>query len=159
MARSPVFVIGLVGLVGLASCGAAERDAPPSREPDSEEPGTGVPLAEPPPPIAPAPAPPDTLCLPVVSGCGCAYVCGIGRRRPDGRFDVNHDYQDSRVDEAALERRCFDAAGHTYPERGAPPDATRCIDVFYDLTPCGGECIPSTHFLDCVLRDGHCRPR
>ncbi|MFN7700706.1 MAG: hypothetical protein ACK5U8_22600 [Deltaproteobacteria bacterium] len=101
----------------------------------------------------------STLCLPLVSGCGCAYVCAQSLRQLDAtRHDVVHDLLDSRTDEAVVERRCFDAAGHAYPEGGAPPEATNCRAVFYDLTPCGGECIPSTEYLDCHVIEGRCRP-
>lgn len=134
----PDLLLGWCGLL-LAGCGAAEPDAAD-------------------PTAAPAPIEaPSELCAPLVSGCGCAYQCALGRARADGRYDVTHDYQDSRVDEAALERRCFDAAGHAYP--GPTAEATRCLDVFSDLGACGGECIPSTQFLDCVLSEGRCAPR
>ena len=126
----------------LAGCGAAEREAPEPSAPSTP---------------APVEAPPAEVCAPLVSGCGCAYQCALGRRRPDGRYDVTHDYQDSRVDQAALERRCFDAAGRAYP--GPTAETPRCLDVFSEVEICGGECIPSTQFLDCVLSDGRCAPR
>jgi len=54
----------------------------------------------------------DQHCLPLVSGCGCAYVCARSLRRIDAeRWAVVHDYQDSRVDEATIERWCFDETG------------------------------------------------
>ncbi len=148
------------GLV-IASCGGAERDASPPDPPAApdSDPATATRTNDetPTPQVGSTRA--DSLCLAVVHGCGCAYVCGLGRLRADAHYDVVHDFQDSRVDEMARERRCFDARGHAYPEDGAPADATRCIDVFYDLTPCGGECIPTTDYLDCVLVDDRCAPR
>jgi hypothetical protein len=99
------------------------------------------------------------LCLPLVSGCGCAYVCAQSMRQIDAtRHEVVHDHQDSRVDEAIVERRCFDAAGNAYPEQGAPREATNCRDVFSDNTPCGGECVPSTQYLNCHDENGRCVP-
>ena len=92
---------------------------------------------------------PDTV-LPLVSGCGCAYQCAHSvRHKPDGVWDVTHDYLDSTTVSAVIERRCFDEKGHAYPEAGAPKDATYCRRVFYDRTPCGGECIPTTTFVKC----------
>lgn len=99
------------------------------------------------------------LCLPLVSGCGCAYVCAQSMRQIDETtHEVVHDHQDSRLDEAIVERRCFDAAGLAYPEEGAPPQATNCRDIFSDNTPCGGECIPSTQYLNCHNENGRCVP-
>jgi hypothetical protein len=124
--------------IAMASCGAMNGEPTPA---------PSAPIAE------------GARCLPVVHGCGCAYACGLGSRRDDGRYDVTHDFQDSRADVADLERRCFDAAGHAFSEAGAPPEATRCIGVFYDRTPCGGECIQTTAYLDCALADRRCAPR
>jgi hypothetical protein len=91
----------------------------------------------------------ETL-LPLVSGCGCAYQCGRSiRQRPDGVWDVTHDHLDSTTVSAVIERWCFDEKGRAYPEAGAPKDATFCRRVFYDRTPCGGECIPTTSFVRC----------
>lgn len=99
------------------------------------------------------------LCLPLVSGCGCAYVCAQSVRQIDEtRHEVAHDHQDSRLDEAIVERRCFDAAGLAYPEEAAPPQATNCRDVFSDNSACGGECAPTTQYLDCHNEDGRCVP-
>lgn len=100
---------------------------------------------------APRPAPPpDATVLPLVSGCGCAYQCARGLRvRPDGAWDVTHDLLDSATVRASIERWCFDAKGHAYPELGAPKEATECKRVFFDGTPCGGECIPTTTYVRC----------
>jgi hypothetical protein len=131
-----LWVLGASALL-LTACGGAER-----------EPAATVAAGDP----EASSTPPAPVCAPLVSGCGCAYQCALGRPRPDGRYDVTHDLQDSRTDEAALVRRCFDAAGRAHPEAGA----TRCVDVFDDLTPCGGECIPSLAYLDCVLSGDRC---
>lgn len=133
-------LVGAWGLV-LAACGAAGGEPPAAADPAA---GAGAPRGD--------------VCAPLVSGCGCAYQCGLGRPRPDGRYDVTHDFQDSRVDLAALGRRCFDAEGRAYHEGAAPAAATRCIDVLDDLGACGGECIPSVDFLDCALSEGRCAP-
>jgi hypothetical protein len=97
------------------------------------------------------PAPPkEVLSLPLVSGCGCAYRCAQGvRPRGDGGWDITHDLLDSTTMPATIERWCFDAKGHGYPEIGAPKEATDCQRVFHDRSPCGGECIPSTQYLHC----------
>jgi hypothetical protein len=97
------------------------------------------------------------LCHPIVSGCGCAYQCARGLRViRQGRWQVIHDDQDSRTDEATLEHWCFDDAGHGYPARGAPANAKRCLDVFHDGTGCGGECIPTTEYLGCHATGDRC---
>ena len=100
----------------------------------------------------------DQHCLPLVSGCGCAYVCARSLRRIDAeRWAVVHDYQDSRVDEATIERWCFDETGvGSSAETGSTGEA--CQDVFYDRTPCGGECAPTTDFLECHFVDDRCIP-
>lgn len=97
------------------------------------------------------------LCLPIVSGCGCAYACAWSVRRIDvTTYEVAHDFQDSRLDRVVVERACFDAAGtrtsHT-AESGSP---SGCIDVFYDRTPCGGECIPRPEYLHCGFVGERC---
>jgi len=90
------------------------------------------------------------LSLPLVSGCGCAYQCAHALRQgTDGIWEVTHDFLDSTTVRAVIERRCFDDKGHAYPEVGAPKEATLCRQVFYDRTPCGGECIPTTTFVRC----------
>ena len=100
----------------------------------------------------------DAPCLPLVSGCGCAYICASGFRRIDDRtYDVVHDLQDSRLDRATIERWCFDAAGHGAPARAANATMTRCRDVFFDGSPCGGECIPGVLSGRCEIIDGRCR--
>ena len=103
--------------------------------------------------------PVPTMCHPIVSGCGCAYQCGQAMRRHgrDGWL-VAHDFQDSRLDEATVERMCFDAAGHASPAQSAPATATRCRDVFRAQTPCGGECIPTTQYLGCHAQGDRCVP-
>lgn len=88
--------------------------------------------------------------LPLVSGCGCAYQCAHAvRQGPDGVWEVTHDLLDSTTVRAVVERRCFDDRGNAYPEAGAPKEAKLCRQVFYDRTPCAGECIPTTAFLRC----------
>ncbi len=85
---------------------------------------------------------PTATILPLVSGCGCAYQCARGLRvGADGVWEVTHDLLDSTTVKAVVERRCFDEKGHANPG-----DCTR---VFYDRTPCGGECIPTTQYLRC----------
>lgn len=99
---------------------------------------------------APSAEPESESFLPLVSGCGCAYQCARSiRRGPDGVWDVTHDFLDSTTVSAVIERWCFDDKGHAYPEAGAPKDATFCRRVFYDRSPCGGECIPTTKFMRC----------
>jgi hypothetical protein len=98
------------------------------------------------------------LCLPVVSGCGCAYVCGTSmRRNDDGSYEIVHDRLDSTTVTADVQQWCFDAAGHGSP---APPTGgTGCRDVFYDRSACGGECIPTTQYLACYVdNEGRCVP-
>lgn len=116
--------------------------------------GAGIGTCDMPAPTpAPAPAPsaqPNALpCLPVVSGCGCAYQCGRAMKKTDVGWMISHDLQDSRLDEAEVARWCFDALGRGAPSAVAPANATRCLDVFYDRSACGGECIPRTEFLSC----------
>jgi hypothetical protein len=71
---------------------------------------------------------------------------------PDGSVEVTHDFQDSATTPAVIERWCFDDKGHGSPEKGAPKDAKNCRRVYYDRTPCGGECIPSTQYLRCETK-------
>ncbi len=122
------------------------------------------------PPSAPSPAAATTTpgasverrsdgprCLPIVSGCGCAYACALTVHLLDGGVhEVAHDLQDSRLDRVTVERWCFDEAGHGAPERGANPAQRGCIEVFYDGTPCGGECVPRTDVLRCALVENRC---
>jgi hypothetical protein len=97
------------------------------------------------------------LCHPIVNGCGCAYQCGQAMRaHGPGRWLVAHDLQDGRLDEATMERMCFDAAGHASPTSNAA--ATRCMDVFRDQTACGGECIPTAQYLGCHAQGDRCVP-
>ncbi len=126
---------------------------------------TGCGTAETPPPVsapqqqAPTTAAATQVCHPIVSGCGCAYQCATGMRETSpGHWQVTHDLQDSRLDDTETERWCFDDAGHGSPAAGAPATATRCIDVFFDGTPCGGECIPTAAFLGCHASGDRCVP-
>jgi hypothetical protein len=103
----------------------------------------------------------DPVCHPIVSGCGCAYQCARGMRVDDtGRWQVTHDFQDSRLDDAVVERWCFDASGHGSRAGGAQVEATQCLDVFYDLTPCGGKCLPTVQYLRChaLANEDYCAP-
>ena len=98
----------------------------------------------------PPPPAEDPTTLPLVSGCGCAYQCARVLKKRDGEtWEVIHDLQDSATTIAVIERWCFDEKGHGYPEKGAPKEAANCLRVFYDRTPCGGECIPSIQNLRC----------
>lgn len=98
------------------------------------------------------------LCLPVVSGCGCAYACGTSlRRNADGTYEIVHDLLDSATVIAERARWCFDDAGRGTPAFAAEPAGQGCIDVFYDRTSCGGECIPQTAHLRCRAVEGACR--
>jgi hypothetical protein len=116
------------------------------------------------PPPAASPAAPvgvvgERRCLPLVSGCGCAYVCALTMNLlPDGAHEVTHDLQDSRLDRATIERWCFDAAGHGSPASAARADQRQCTEVFFDGTGCGGECIPRTDVLRCTLVGNRCAP-
>lgn len=126
-------IIGGLALVIFAGCGPAR-----SSSPDTVAPATAA-------PSAPARGP-DELCMPLVSGCGCSYVCAWSRlRNADGTYEVNHDLQDSRSDTVTIGQLCL-------------PDG-RCRDAFLDPQICGGECVPtdahwSCHFTD----DGRCIP-
>lgn len=114
-------------------------------------------------PARPPPAPPASAardapsCLPLVSGCGCAYACAASVRALDGGVhEVAHARQDGRLDRATVERWCFDVDGRGGPASHAAASQTRCLDVFFDGTPCGGECIPRADLLTCASRDGRC---
>lgn len=97
-------------------------------------------------------------CLPVVNGCGCAYVCGHAiSENADGSFEVVHDFQDSATTNVVIARWCFDDAGRGSPESTAPSEA-HCKDVFDERSSCGGECIPTTEFLSCHIEEGNCVP-
>jgi hypothetical protein len=71
---------------------------------------------------------------------------------------VVHDFQDSRLDRAVVARWCFDAVGRGAPAAAAGSTQTHCQDVFYDGTPCGGECNPSAFYLRCSRVSDHCGP-
>lgn len=129
---------------------ACTRGAPPSAPP----PAVTTPLATRPAVTAPVDGP---RCLPIVSGCGCAYACASTVHLLDGGVhEVAHDLQDSRLDRVTVARWCFDAAGHGAPEQHANPAQRDCIEVFFDGTPCGGECIPRTDVLRCASVENHC---
>lgn len=130
---------------------ACTRGAPPSAPPP---PVTTSPPAHPAVSAAPIDGP---RCLPIVSGCGCAYACASTVHLLDGGVhEVAHDLQDSRLDRVTVARWCFDAAGHGSPERRANPAQRDCVEVFFDGTPCGGECIPRTDVLRCASVENHC---
>ncbi|MBI2390386.1 MAG: hypothetical protein HYV09_12425 [Deltaproteobacteria bacterium] len=134
VARPPRLSAVIVGAAATAGLGCGNRTARAVPDPAADA----------------RPETPSEMVLPLVSGCGCAYQCGRGLRvGPDGVWEVTHDFQDSVTTRAVIERWCFDAAGHAYPEKGAPVAATYCRRVFYDRTPCGGECIPSTAWVRC----------
>ncbi|MEM9073637.1 MAG: hypothetical protein AAGE52_34425 [Myxococcota bacterium] len=134
------FVLVLVG------CGAPS--APPRSESQTAESSDRAEVPQ------GAPSADAPLCLPLVSGCGCAYQCARGEREVDGQWQVSHDFQDSRLDNATVQRWCFDAAGRGRPAQDGDRDG--CREVFFDGTPCGGECIPTTAFLECHAVDQHC---
>lgn len=97
-------------------------------------------------------------CLPLVGGCGCADRCGDGFQQSDGSWGIVEEMADSALAPVDRRRRCFDAAGRSYPVTGAPPEASDCRDVFELPQDCGGECEPRTEFLRCGFRDGKCKP-
>lgn len=108
----------------------------------------------------PTSAPPEAfqprLCLPLVSGCGCADRCADGLQQADGSWGVVRPFGDSALDEVTLGRRCFDPRGVSFHEGSAPEGAELCVDVFLADQVCGGECVPRTEFLRCALEDGTC---
>lgn len=96
-------------------------------------------------------------CLPLVSGCGCAYVCALTMHTLDGGVhEVVHDLQDSRLDRATVARWCFDADGHGSPAERASASERSCVEVFFDGSGCGGECVPRADLLRCTLTEGGC---
>lgn len=139
----------LFALFMVAACGGtrpAPAATPTPADAGSRDAGARVEVAEAP------------LCLPVVSGCGCAYVCGSSIRRNDDRsYEIVHDFLDSATVTADVQRWCFDEAGHGSPASSG--GGTGCSDVFYDRSACGGECIPTTQYLTCHAADeGRCVP-
>jgi hypothetical protein len=102
-------------------------------------------------------------CRPLVSGCGCAYACAEGfEETSPKRWRVIHDGLDSTTIDAVLQDWCFDEAGHGFPVHAIntpPPTDRRCIEVFYDQSPCGGECIPTTEHLGCAAAGDRCASR
>jgi hypothetical protein len=120
-----------------SAAATVERDAEPAASVDGES---------------------DVLCLPVVSGCGCAYACGTPvRRNDDGTWEITHDFMDRATLTASVERRCFTPDGHSWPETVAgDADVGPCRDVFYDRSACGGECIPTPQFTVCVRTGDRC---
>jgi hypothetical protein len=141
----PLRFASLVLLLTISACRLAEPTRPATHSEEAIVPSESASKAP--------------VCHPMVSGCGCAYQCAYGLRLThEGSWEVTHDYQDSRTDETTLERWCFDDTGHGYPVSGAPASAKRCLDVFYDRTVCGGECIPTTSYLGCHAAGAHCAP-
>jgi len=144
--------------VALALVAACSRGAPPPAASPVSVPPPDAPVVAPrTDPVAARAA--ERRCLPLVSGCGCAYVCALTMNLlPDGAHEVTHDLQDSRVDRATIERWCFDAAGHGSPASAARADQRQCMEVFFDGTGCGGECVPRTDVLRCALVGTRCAP-
>ena len=93
-------------------------------------------------------------CLPLISGCGCAFACAQSTEIiAEGQHRVTHDALDSGSVEASQERRCFD-------EHGAlVPDGSECMEVFVIASRCGGGCVTDMRFLDCGIVDGSCSAR
>ncbi len=92
-------------------------------------------------------------CLPVVHGCGCAYRCGDGFQQADGSWGITNPLADSMLDAVELQHWVFDDAGRGHhPSSDNPVPGS--IPVFYDRTPCGGECIPTTTYLSCETDNG-----
>ncbi len=90
-------------------------------------------------------------CLPIVSGCGCAYQCARGlEENAAGQWRVVHEHLRSTTILATIERRCFDALGHVVAT------SERCLDVFDDRSPCTGKCAPTTEYLDCRADGDRC---
>ena len=149
----------LVGSLLITACACGHTGA-------SDEP-TPVPVVSPAParaePAAATPEPPpardEPLCLPIVHGCGCAYACATSlRQHDDGSWEVTHDFQDSATATARVERWCADAAGSLHMATEGEAEAEGCLDVFYDQTPCGGECVPTREYLSCHFEAGRCVP-
>lgn len=152
------FVLIAVLVQVVNGCGSSPPPLDQTSAP-STEPETGVPV--PPEGVEEergCPREHGGRCLPVVSGCGCAYVCGESIRcNPDGTYEIVHDFLDSATVSASVERWCFDAAGHGSPEaREGEVASAACLEVFFDGTPCGGECIPTTEFSRCGVVEGRC---
>lgn len=94
------------------------------------------------------------VCRPVVSGCGCAYRCARSvEDLGEARHRVTPASEGEPADVVELQRWCFDADGRGGPEAIADATRTRCLEVFYDRSPCAGECIPNARWLDCSERD------
>jgi hypothetical protein len=139
----------VLALIALGACSGDDAGTTTA----TADPSTGTET----PPAGPPSGPiEDTLCLPLVTGCGCAIACSAVMNRVGDRYEIVREFPDARLERATLERRCFDARGSAYPEDGAPPEATNCRDVFYDQSPCGGECIPTVEFLSCHIEDHRC---
>ena len=156
-------LLASLALLGLAGCAkpvapAATSSGTPTSAPQS--PASTQPAMATATVAASAPAAAaEPRCLPLVSGCGCAYVCAESMFQLDAtHFDVVHDLQDSRLDRVTIERWCFDAQGHGTPEAANQAKGARCLEVFFDDTPCGGECIPSVEMLRCQHVAGRCAP-
>lgn len=89
-------------------------------------------------------------CLPLVHGCGCAYDCaldtGAAASSPDHRI-----VQPSAGGAPIEVERATWCDGRASMCPGGRPG-------FYDLTGCGGECIPTRAWDGCHLENGRCVP-
>ncbi len=105
-------------------------------------------------PASPTPGSTGTiapLCLPVVHGCGCAYRCGRGvEQLPTGQWRVAFEPPQAVPVLAKVHRLCFDERGHV------KTDGERCLDVFDENSPCGGECVPSNEYFGCRAEGDRC---
>lgn len=96
-------------------------------------------------------------CHAIVSGCGCAGGCALGRvRRSSGTWVVDAGAEQRR--EATLEHWCFDGDGRGRRAGSGPADARHCVDVFRDAAGCDGECIAEP-LPRCRVVGGRCRAR
>lgn len=56
---------------------------------------------------------------------------------------------------------CFDEEGRGFSAltiNTPPPRDRRCLPAFFDLSACGGECIPATSYLGCHTVGDDCVP-
>ncbi len=144
---------------GPSGHGATSTSEPPPDEAPEEAPAEApvVQTSQAEPPTPPTGVPQSRRCLPLVSGCGCAHRCADGFQQADLSWGVPRPMGDSALDPVDLQQWVFDAAGSGHMRVGEERDG-EVIEVFYDRTPCGGECIPSRTFLSCGLIDGSCSP-
>lgn len=149
-------LLALVPVACLLGCSCSRSQQPAARD---DEPENTPPIRAPDPRAGQETD--QALCLPVVSGCGCAYVCGTSvGRNDDGTYGVVHDFLDSMIITARVARWCFDAGGVGRPAAEGQAEAGfRCLDVFEESRVCGGECVPTTEYLSCRLLDGSCTNR